>query len=142
MFDSEFRKAGNYNKERATPILGLCQGAFIDQFIFFQIHCRASSSFQENGSSGRPVHKRIWSIRKRKVSVIKGSKIPFSGLTVDAAFWFVGRKHFLDSRQNRSKNKLVSENALTRVHGSCLLAPDYGLLQKPNGVFFFRVTSL
>ena len=35
MFDSEFRKAGNYNKERATPILGLCQGAFIDQFIFF-----------------------------------------------------------------------------------------------------------
>ena len=34
MFDLEFRKAGAHNKEQATPILGLCQGAFIDQFIF------------------------------------------------------------------------------------------------------------
>ena len=27
----------------------------------------------------------------------------------------------LNSRQNHSKNKLVSENAETQVHGSCLL---------------------
>jgi len=34
MFDLQFRKAGTHNKKRATPILGLCQGAFLGQFIF------------------------------------------------------------------------------------------------------------
>ena len=32
----------------------------------------------------------------------------------------------LNSRQNHSKNKLVSENAETQVHASCLLG--YGFL--------------
>ena len=30
-------------------------------------------------------------------------------------------KNIQNSRQNRSKNKLVSENAVTRAHGSCSL---------------------
>ena len=30
-------------------------------------------------------------------------------------------KYLLNSRQNRSKNKLVHENAVTEVHGSCSL---------------------
>ena len=30
-------------------------------------------------------------------------------------------KDILNSRQNRSKNKLVSENTVTRAHGNCSL---------------------
>ena len=30
-------------------------------------------------------------------------------------------KNILDLRQNRSKNKLVSENAVTLAHGNCSL---------------------
>ena len=37
-------------------------------------------------------------------------------------------KNILNLRQNRSKNKLVSENAVTRAHAWELLVPGYGLL--------------
>ena len=30
--------SGAHNPERATPILGLCHGAFMNQFIFRQVH--------------------------------------------------------------------------------------------------------
>ena len=42
--------------------------------------------------------------------LLKGKKYPF---------WVL--KDVQDSRQNRSKNKLVRENAVTRAHGSCSL---------------------
>ena len=44
---------------------------------------------------------------------------------VGFADWFVGpSEDILNSRPNRSKNKLVRENAVTRVDGSCLLQVD------------------
>ena len=46
--------------------------------------------------------------------------MPFLGvLVLMTCFWHL--KDILNSRQNRSKNKLVSENAATRVHGNCSL---------------------
>ena len=37
------------------------------------------------------------------------------------ADWFVEFKRYSNWRQNRSKNKLVRENAVIRAHGSCSL---------------------
>ena len=48
-------------------------------------------------------------------------KKPFSGLNVLLAGYILGFNDVLDWRQYLSKNKLVGENALTQVHGSCSL---------------------
>ena len=57
-------------------------------------------------------------------SFIKFSQI-FKDMCIDQCGEFVGGlwdfKDILNSRQNRSKNILVRENAVTRVHGSCSL---------------------
>ena len=45
--------------------------------------------------------------------------MPISRLVLLTGLWNL--KNILNSRQNPSKNKLVSENAVKRVHGSCLL---------------------
>ena len=39
-----------------------------------------------------------------------------------------------NSRENRSKNKLVCENAVAWALGSCSLATGYGLLITTSGV--------
>ena len=62
----------------------------------------------------------IRSIRyqKRKLNVIQKSQIPFRGqLVLGTDLWDL--TDILNSHQNSSKNKLVSEDAVTRVHGSC-----------------------
>ena len=46
--------------------------------------------------------------------------IDFKSVTLLTSLWDL--KHILRSRQNRSKNKLVGENAVTQVHGSCALS--------------------
>ena len=46
--------------------------------------------------------------------------MPFLGVLVLVTGWW-DLKDILNSRQNRSKNKLVSENTVTRAHGHCLL---------------------
>ena len=58
-------------------------------------------------------------IKKEKGNVIKREKLSFLGLWV----LLTGLWDFdiLNSRQNLSKDKLVGENAVTRVHGSCSL---------------------
>ena len=70
----------------------------------------------------RHVYERIRNIRylKGKRNVIKTNKLSFSGMQVlMTGLWDL--KDILKSRQNRSKNKLVRENAVTRVRGSCSL---------------------
>ena len=65
-------------------------------------------------------YERVINIRgdKGKPNVIKRSTMPFSGvLVLMICLWNL--KDILNSLQNRSKNKLVSENAATRVHGNC-----------------------
>lgn len=50
-------------------------------------------------------------------------------LVLLTGLWYL--KDILNSRQNRSsKNILVSENAVERVHAWTLLAPSYGLLTR------------
>ena len=70
----------------------------------------------------RSVHERVINIRRDegKPNVIKRSTMTFSGVLV---FMICLRnlKDILNSCQNRSKNKLVSENAAARVHGNCSL---------------------
>ena len=58
---------------------------------------------------------------KGKLIVIKRSEIPFSGLQVNFAVWFVGLKDTLKSRQIRSKNILVGECIVIREYASCSL---------------------
>lgn len=45
--------------------------------------------------------------------------MPISRLVLLTGLWNLN--NILNSRQNPSKNTLVSENAVKRVHGSCLL---------------------
>jgi len=56
--------------------------------------------------------------------------------SVGFADWFLGFKDVQNSRQNRSKNKLALENAVTQASGIKLLAPGYGLLK--SKVFFIQ----
>ena len=76
-----------------------------------------------------PVYERIRRIRyqKGKLNVIKREKIYIVLRSVGFDDWFVEFKRYLNSRQIRSKNKLVQENTVTRAHRK-LLAPGYGLL--------------
>ena len=66
----------------------------------------------------RNVYERFRSIRcqKGKRSVIKRQKLSFLR-AVAFADWFVGLKRYSKFAQNRSKNNLVHENDVTRVHG-------------------------
>ena len=57
---------------------------------------------------------------KGKLNVIKRSKMPFLGvLVLMTGLWNL--KNILNLRHNRSKNILVSENAVARAHGNCSL---------------------
>ena len=57
---------------------------------------------------------------KGNPTVIKRSKMPFLGvLLLTTGLWDL--KNILNLRQNRSKNKLVGKNALTRAHENCSL---------------------
>ena len=57
---------------------------------------------------------------QRKPTVIKRSKMPFLGVSLlTTGLWDL--KNILNLRQNRSKNKLVGKNALTRAHENCSL---------------------
>ena len=73
---------------------------------------------RENGISATSMNAfEIIRYHKRKRNVIKTNKLSFLGLQVLlTGLWDF--KDILNSRQNRSKNKLVCENAVTRVHGS------------------------
>ena len=53
--------------------------------------------------------------------LLEGKKYHFK--SVGFADWFAywNLKDIQNSRQNRSKNKLVYENDVTRAHGSCSL---------------------
>lgn len=88
--------------------------------FYFLIHFRALFPAKMKLHS---VHERIINISrdKGKIKVIKRSKMPLLGfLVLLTGLWDL--KDILISRQNRSsKNILVSENAVKRVHGSCLL---------------------
>ena len=58
--------------------------------------------------------------QQRKSTVIKRSKMPFLAVLVSmTGFWDM--KDVLNSRKDRSKNKLVSANAVTREHENCPL---------------------
>ena len=70
------------------------------------------------------------------INMVRVFLVQFSPLTsekyvifssVGFADWFVEFKRYLNSRQNRSKNKLVQENRRDMSSWK-LLAPDYGLL--------------
>ena len=116
--------AGAHKLERATPILGLCHGVFTDQFIFRHILGHLFPRKQ----SLHHVYERIRSIKyqKGKLNVIKRQKISFLGLQVLlTGLWNL--KEIQNSRQNRSKNNLVHENAVTctEVARSQLWAPGY-----------------
>ena len=107
-----------HNPESATFILGLRHAVFTDRFSF---RCILQHFLPRKGKL-RSVHVRVINIRgdKRKPNVIKRSTMPLSGvLVLMISLWNL--KDILNSRQNRSKNKLVSENAATRVHGNCAL---------------------
>ena len=57
---------------------------------------------------------------KGNPTVIKRSKMPFLGvLLLTTVLWDL--KDILNLRQNRSKNKLVGVNAVTRADKNCLL---------------------
>ena len=109
---------GFHNPESATFILGLCYGVFTDRFSFRCI----LQHFLPQKWKFRSVHECVINIRgdEGKPNVIKRSKMPFLGvLVLITCLWNL--KDILNSCQNRSKNKLVSENAATRAHGNCLL---------------------
>ena len=109
---------GAHNPERATPIPGLCHSVFTDQFILRHI----LGHFFLRKQNLHHVYERIRSIRyqKGKLNVIKRQKVSFFGLWVLlTGLWNL--KDIPNSRQNRSKNKLVCENAVTQARGSCSL---------------------
>ena len=99
----------------------------MDRFIFRHI----LGHFCQGKWNLRPVYERIRSVRyqkgKRNVITCITQKLSFLGLYVLlTGLWDF--KDILNSRQDRSKNKLVRKNAVTRVHGSCSLqirAPGY-----------------
>ena len=64
--------------------------------------------------------------------------MPFLGvLVLMTGLWDL--KDILNLPQNRSKNKLVSENAMTRAHGNCSLRVmgSYGV-KIPRDIAFIR----
>ena len=91
--------------QRATLILGLRQGVFTGRFILILFWQSAVL--------------RIWSIRPEQgeLNVIKRSKyhLQFCRFWLVCGTW----QNILNSRQNRSKNKLtiVTKNTVTWVHG-------------------------
>ena len=107
---------GEHNLESATFILG--HDVFTDRFSFRCI----LQHFLPRKRKLRSLHERVINIRgdKGKPNVIKRSTMPFSGVLV-LMICLRNLKDILNSCQNRSKNKLVSENAATRVHGNCSL---------------------
>ena len=116
--------AGAHKPERTTPMLGLCHSVFTDQFIFRHI----LRHFFSRKQTLHHVYEHIRSIKyqKGKLNVIKRQKISFLGLQVLlTGLWNL--KDIQNSRQNRSKNKLVRENAVTctEVALSGLWAPGY-----------------
>ena len=87
--------------------------------IYFQTHFRAIFPRKKNLHH---VYEGVRSIRyqKGKINVIKRQKISLLGLQVlMTGLWNL--KDIQNSRQNRSKNKLVRKNAVTRVHGSFII---------------------
>ena len=103
---------GAHNPEWATPILGLCQDIFTDQFIFSTF--KGTFSYENRIST---MSQGIWSTRYQKgklnVNVIFRS--------IGFADWFVEFKRYSKLPSNCSKKKLVCENAVTQAHGSCAL---------------------
>ena len=96
-------------------MLGLCHGVFTDRFIFRHI----LGQFFSRKWNLRHNYERIRSAKyqKGKRNVIKRQKWSFLGLYVLlTGLWEF--KGILNSHENRSKNKLVRENAVTQVHGS------------------------
>ena len=66
--------------------------------------------------------------------------MPFLGvLVLMTGLWDL--KDLLNSRQNRSKNKVVSENAMTRAHGNCSprVMGSYGVKKPPLDIAFIRL---
>ena len=102
--------------ERATPKLGLSHGVFTDRFIFRYI----LEQFFPRKWKLLSVYEHIQKIgyEKRKLNVIKRSKISFSGQVAD---WLVGLK--LKMLQIRAKNvkKINWSVKTTQVHGCGLL---------------------
>ena len=91
---------------------------FTNRFIF---RCILQYSLSRKWKL-RSVHERIINIRsdKGKPNVNNRLKMPFLAvLVLVSSLWDL--KDILNSRQNRSKNKLVSENTVTRAHGNCSL---------------------
>ena len=105
-------------RSEQLPILGLYNGVFTVRFIFRHI----LGQFFPRKWNLRHIYERIWSVtyQKGKRNVIKRQKLSILGLYVLlTCFWDL--KDIVNSRQNHSKNKLVHENAVTRVHGGCSL---------------------
>ena len=101
--------------ERVTLILSLCQGVFMNQFIFRHI---LGHIF--------PQKKRISTIRGRRYQKGKlNAKKKIIFRSVSFADLFVELKDIQYSPQNRSKNKLVRENALTRAYFKVLFNCSY-----------------
>ena len=74
---------------------------------------------------------RSWEYYKHKMW--QRNKMPFlEGLVLLTGFWDL--KDILYLRQIRSKNKLVSENAVTQGHGSCFVKRSI----KNEKIFLFR----
>ena len=113
---------GAHNPERATPILGVCHGVFTDQFILGHalFPSKAGSPPCLSVHSKNKMSKRITKIKREKENYIIFRSVGF-------ADWFVECKRYLNSRQNRSKNKLVHENSRD-LNLWKLFTPGYGLL--------------
>ena len=113
--------SGAHKPERATPILG----PYVTEFSRTGFFRYILEHFFPRKWRLRSIHERIMNIRgdNGKLNVTKRSKMSFSGvLVLLTGLW----EDIRNSRENRSKNKLVSENAVTRVYGRCspgLLAP-------------------
>ena len=96
---------GAHNPERATPILGLCQGAFTDRFIFRHI---LEQFFPRKWNLCHVYKRRSIRYQKGKRDVIKRQQLSFLGQQV-LLTGLLDLKDILNSSQNRSKNKLVRE---------------------------------
>ena len=115
------------NPKRATLILGLVK-AFLRVRLFLDTFQR----FLPRNQNLHHVYERSRIIRyqKGKLNVIKRQKISFLGLQVFLT-GLQNSNEVQNSHQNRSKNKQVCENAVTRAHeslplrvmGSCVNSP-------------------
>ena len=120
---TDWEQSRAHNLERATPILGPCHGVFTDQFIFRHIIGHFFPRKSPPNLWGHSKYKILkWkTIRYQKAeNIVLGLKVLLTGL------WNL--KGIQNSRQNRSKSKLVHENAVTREWK--LFAPPYGLLEQ------------